>query len=75
VRLEVENTGPAIAPEALPRIFDRFFRVDTVRCTAEGAHHGLGLAIVAAIARMHRGEPLASSGEGLTRVGFSLAAA
>jgi two-component system heavy metal sensor histidine kinase CusS len=75
VRLEVENTGPAIAPEALPRIFDRFFRVDTVRCTAEGAHHGLGLAIVAAIARMHRGEPLASSGDGLTRVGFSLAAA
>lgn len=75
VRLEVENTGPAIAPEALPRIFDRFFRVDTVRCTAEGAHHGLGLAIVAAIARMHRGEPLASSGDGLTRVGFSVAAA
>jgi two-component system, OmpR family, heavy metal sensor histidine kinase CusS len=75
VRVEVENTGPAIAPEALPRIFDRFFRVDTVRCAAEGSHHGLGLAIVAAIARMHRGEPLASSDGGRTRVGFSLAAA
>jgi two-component system, OmpR family, heavy metal sensor histidine kinase CusS len=74
VRVEVENTGPAIAPEALPRIFDRFFRVDTVRCVAEGGHHGLGLAIVAAIARMHRGEPLASSDGGQTRVGFSLAA-
>lgn len=73
VRVEVENTGPAIAPEALPRIFDRFFRVDAVRCAAEGSHHGLGLAIVAAIARMHRGEPLASSAEGRTRVGFSLA--
>jgi two-component system heavy metal sensor histidine kinase CusS len=75
VRVEVENTGPAIAPEALPRIFDRFFRVDTVRCVADGGHHGLGLAIVAAIARMHRGEPLASSAGGQTRVGFSLAAA
>jgi two-component system heavy metal sensor histidine kinase CusS len=74
VRVEVENTGPAIAPEALPRIFDRFFRVDTVRCTAEGGHHGLGLAIVAAIARMHGGEPLASSADGHTRVGFTLAA-
>jgi two-component system, OmpR family, heavy metal sensor histidine kinase CusS len=73
VRVEVENTGPAIAPEALPRIFDRFFRVDTVRCAAQGSHHGLGLAIVAAIARMHRGEPIASSDAGRTRVGFSLA--
>jgi two-component system, OmpR family, heavy metal sensor histidine kinase CusS len=73
VRLEVENTGPAIAAEELPRIFDRFFRADTARCVAEGGHHGLGLAIVAAIARMHRGEPLASSQGGCTRVGFSLA--
>ncbi len=73
VRVEVENTGEAIAPEVLPRIFDRFFRVDAVRCAAEGGHHGLGLAIVAAIARMHRGEPLASSADGRTRVGFSLA--
>ncbi len=75
VLLEVENTGPAIAPEALPRIFDRFFRVDTVRCAAQGTHHGLGLAIVAAIARMHRGEPRASSDGGRTRVGFWLSVA
>ena len=74
VRVEVENTGPAIAAEALPRIFDRFFRADAARCSAEGSHHGLGLAIVAAIARMHRGEPMASSKDGRTRVGFSLAA-
>ena len=74
VRVEVENTGPAIAAEALPRIFDRFFRADAARCAAEGGHHGLGLAIVAAIARMHRGEPMASSKDGRTRVGFSLAA-
>jgi two-component system, OmpR family, heavy metal sensor histidine kinase CusS len=73
VRIEVENAGPPIEPEALPRIFDRFFRADTVRCAAQGVHHGLGLAIVAAIARMHRGQPLAVSRNGSTRVGFSLA--
>jgi two-component system heavy metal sensor histidine kinase CusS len=72
VRIEVENNGPAIEAEALPRIFDRFFRADTVRCPAEGPHHGLGLAIVAAIARMHRGQPLVDSRDGCTRVGFSL---
>jgi two-component system, OmpR family, heavy metal sensor histidine kinase CusS len=73
VRIEVENRGPAIEADALPRIFDRFFRVDCVRCS-EDANHGLGLAIVAAIARMHRGQPLAASGGGSTRVGFSLGA-
>jgi two-component system, OmpR family, heavy metal sensor histidine kinase CusS len=75
VRIEVENSGPPIEPEALPRIFDRFFRADCVRCPADGAHHGLGLAIVAAIARMHRGQPMAVSRDGCTRVGFSVAAA
>ncbi len=72
VRIEVENAGPAIAPEALPRIFDRFFCADNARCSGETGHHGLGLAIVAAIARMHSGRPLADSGGGRTRVGFSL---
>lgn len=72
-QVEVENTGAAITAEQLPRIFDRFFRVDTARCAAEGGHHGLGLAIVAAIARMHRGEPCAQSADGRTRVGFSIA--
>lgn len=74
-QVEVENTGPSIAADHLPLIFDRFFRADTVRCAADGAHHGLGLAIVAAIARMHRGEPRAESVDGRTRVGFSIAPA
>jgi two-component system, OmpR family, heavy metal sensor histidine kinase CusS len=72
VRIEVENLGPEIAPESLPRIFDRFFCADNVRCSGETGHHGLGLAIVAAIARMHRGQPLVDSALGRTRVGFSL---
>jgi two-component system, OmpR family, heavy metal sensor histidine kinase CusS len=76
VRLEVINEGEPIDAAALPRIFDRFFRADDARGgSAEAAHHGLGLAIVAAIARMHRGQVLASSGQGFTRVGLSMAGA
>jgi two-component system heavy metal sensor histidine kinase CusS len=72
VRLWVENVGPAIEPEHLPRLFDRFFRADTSRCELEKPHHGLGLSIVAAIARMHDGFPAAESSNGTTRVGFSV---
>ena len=72
-RVEVSNEGPAIAPEALPRLFDRFYRADESRCCdGQSQHHGLGLAIVAAIARMHGGHTLAESAQGRTRVGFSL---
>lgn len=71
----VENAGDAIAPDHLPRLFDRFFRVDESRCCDDVQHHGLGLAIVAAIARMHAGRTLAESAAGTTRVGFTLAPA
>lgn len=73
VRLWVENVGPAIDAAHLPRLFDRFFRADASRCELEKPHHGLGLSIVAAIARMHDGFAAAESGNGRTRVGFSLA--
>ena len=74
VRLTVENAGCGIASENLPRLFDRFFRADASRCCeGEEQHHGLGLAIVAAIARMHAGRTLAESASGTTRVGFTLA--
>ena len=74
VRVTVQNTGAAIDEAVLPRLFDRFFRADESRCCGEEQHHGLGLAIVAAIARMHAGRTLAESTSGLTRVGFTLAA-
>jgi heavy metal sensor kinase len=52
--LEVSDTGPGIAPEHLPRLFDRFYRVDPAR-GSDGGHAGLGLAIVKAIADNHHG--------------------
>jgi len=76
VEVVVRNRGQAIEPQQLPRLFDRFFRGDESRC-CEGReqHHGLGLAIVAAIARMHAGRTLARSHDGVTEVGFTVAAA
>jgi two-component system heavy metal sensor histidine kinase CusS len=75
VRVEVRNAGAPIEAEHLPRLFDRFFRADASRCCPETGeqHHGLGLAIVAAIARMHAGRTLAECAGGTTRVGFTLA--
>ena len=73
VEVVVENAGPDVEPGDLARLFDRFFRGDAARADAQ-QHHGLGLAIVAAIARMHAGRTLARSGGGRTRIGFALAA-
>lgn len=72
VALEVQNEGPEIDAAHLPRLFDRFYRADPSRSPGAraDAHHGLGLAIVAAVARMHGGEPRASSMAGVTRIGF-----
>jgi len=50
--LTVTDTGPGIAPEHLPHIFERFYRADPAR-TAGGT--GLGLAIAGQIATMHGG--------------------
>ena len=73
VRLAIENRGSTIAPEALPRIFDRFFRVESSRTQAGASRqYGLGLAIVAAIARMHAGRPFATSARGVTVIGIEL---
>lgn len=73
VRIAVVNQGQTIAAEQMPRLFDRFFRGDSARRDAD-AHHGLGLAIVAAIARMHGGQPIAQSKGGITSIGLTLAA-
>jgi signal transduction histidine kinase len=53
--ISVTDTGEGIPPEALPRIFERFFRADTSRRSATGGS-GLGLAIVQAIVEAHNGK-------------------
>lgn len=74
VEVAVENLGQTIPEAALERLFDRFFRIEAGRADGE-SHHGLGLAIVAAIARMHAGRPVAQSRDGVTRIGFDISAA
>jgi two-component system, OmpR family, sensor kinase len=58
--LEVADNGIGIPPEALPRVFDRFFRVDTARSRELGGA-GLGLSIVKSICTAHHGRVEASS--------------
>ncbi len=50
--LEVADTGIGIPPDAIPHVFDRFFRVDKARTRDEGGG-GLGLSIVKAICTAH----------------------
>lgn len=71
VRLAVINRGAPIPAEHVPRLFDRFHRVEAGRPHAD-AHHGLGLSIVAAIARMHDGKAFAQCDGGYTTVGLML---
>lgn len=65
VSVAVENTGDAIAPEHLERVFDRFFRVDPSRQrSTEGT--GLGLAITKSIVIAHGGTISARSAGNFT---------
>lgn len=60
VAFVVQDTGPGIAPEDLPRIFDRFYRSRSAR----GEGSGLGLAIVKSIAQAHDGRVSVTSEPG-----------
>jgi len=69
VRMSVFNPGAPIPPHVAARMFDRFYRADEVRARA-GESHGLGLAIVQAIARMHGGSVFVEPQTGGNRVGL-----
>ncbi|MBN1439058.1 MAG: HAMP domain-containing protein [Anaerolineales bacterium] len=54
VSIFVEDTGPGIPPDALARVFERFYRLDSGRARDEGGS-GLGLAIARKLAEAHGG--------------------
>jgi two-component system phosphate regulon sensor histidine kinase PhoR len=53
-RVRIRDYGPGIAPEHLPRLTERFYRVDVAESRAQGGT-GLGLALVKHILNRHRG--------------------
>jgi len=61
--LEVNDNGVGIPPEALPHIFERFYRVDKTRSRQMGGA-GLGLSIIKAIVTAHGGQVRVESVEG-----------
>lgn len=67
VRIDVKDTGSGIAAPHLPRIFERFYRVDPARSRSDGGT-GLGLAIVRHLVERHGGTVAAESelGRGTT---------
>lgn len=66
IALCLTNTGPTISPEVLPRLFDRFFRVDKSRSHPDSDGAGLGLSITQAIMAAHGGSVSVSSSSGVT---------
>ena len=62
--IEVKDNGIGIAPEAIPRIFNRFYPQDKAR-TREIGGHGLGLSIAKHIVEMGHGTIQVDSQEGL----------
>ena len=64
--LTITNTGDTIAAEHLPRLFDRFYRVDRARQRPDSEGAGLGLAICQAIVHAHGGRISVQSQAGTT---------
>ena len=62
----ITNSGMTIPPEVLPRLFDRFYRVDKSRSHPESDGTGLGLSITQAIMTAHGGSVSVTSAQGQT---------
>jgi len=67
IAVRISDSGPGIAPEHLPRLFDRFYRVDRGRSRTHGGS-GLGLTIAQSIAQAQGGQIVVESvvGQGST---------
>lgn len=66
VQIVIENTGEAIPPEHIKKIFNRFYRADTSRQRLDSGV-GLGLAIVKSIVEAHKGKITVESFDGKTK--------
>ncbi len=73
LQIKVSDTGIGIPAEAIPRLFDRFYRVDPARThtventpTKSATGSGLGLAIALAIVENHQGQILVESTPGIS---------
>ncbi len=65
VDISVRDSGPGIPPEHLPRVFDRFYKVDAARANTDvPSGSGLGLSIVRAIVETHGGKVTAANAPG-----------
>jgi signal transduction histidine kinase len=73
VLVSVVNTGDGIPAADVPRVFERFYRVDKSRDRAHGGA-GIGLAIVRQLVEVVGGQVGVESGGGQTRFWFSLPA-
>ena len=62
ILLTIEDSAPAVPEDALPKLFDRLYRVDKSRSRANGGS-GLGLSICENIVKMHNGKISAQHSE------------
>ncbi len=64
VRISVSDNGPGLSQSDQEKIFERFYRADTSRVRVDGEGSGLGLSIVDAVMKAHKGSVTVVSGLG-----------